>query len=142
MRQTTNIYAQDENFWKLYLQGRPQVPDSFFDRIFQYHADHGGRFDTVHDAGAGAAVHSARLAARFDNVIVTDKSLVNIRAAKAKLRGCKYAFEAVKLEETVKWAPKSVDMVLQQRCCTGLTSTKRPTLLLISYVQVSEMTTG
>ena len=106
-----NIYAQDDEFWETYIKGRPRVPESFFERIYSYHASKGGAFDTVHDAGAGAGVHSARLAKRFSHVILSDASSENIEAAKRRLHGNDtFSFQVAKLEDGADIAPASIDV--------------------------------
>ena len=105
------LYSGSDKFWEAYRKGRPQVPDSFFERIYNYHAQHSSGFSTVHDAGAGAGINSDRLAERFDNVLVTDISASNIETAKSHLHGSKYTFRAVKLEDTIDLPAASVDMV-------------------------------
>lgn len=109
--ESETIYSGDKDYWESYRKGRPYFPDSFFERIFKYHAENGGKFDLVHDAGAGGGVHSARLAERFNKVLVTDDSPSNIATAKLHLLGPKYEFRAAKLEDTVDLEPGSVDMV-------------------------------
>lgn len=111
MTESKHVYAKDTTFWTNYLKGRPQVPDSFFERIFAYHTEHGGRFETVHDAGAGGGIHSASLARRFKRVIVTDVSEQNIDVARSLLEGSSYEFHAAKLEDTTFLPAASVDMV-------------------------------
>lgn len=72
-QRSTNAYAlNDESFWEDYLKGRPDVPSSFFERLFDYHASHGGEFGTVNDVGAGPGTFSKVLADRFDHVILTE----------------------------------------------------------------------
>lgn len=106
------IYDQDQAFWNNYIKARPQIPDSFFERIFAYHADHGGEFGVVHDAGAGVGVHSRRLAHRFGQVIVTDPSEQNIQIAQDQLpANGQYQFHREKLEQTIDFPSNSVDMV-------------------------------
>ena len=106
-----NEYAQDEQFWETYIKGRPRVPESFFERIYSYHASKGGAFDTVHDAGAGAGVHSGRLAKRFSHVIISDASSENIEAARRRLHDNKtFSFQVAKLEDGANVAPASVDI--------------------------------
>jgi trans-aconitate 3-methyltransferase len=111
----SNPYDRNEAFWNRYLKGRPKVPDGFFDMVFSYHAEHGGRFGVVHETGAGGGVHSARLAKRFERVLVSDPSEENLRIAKARLGadGGKYSFRLAKLEEIGDAWPGSgsVDLV-------------------------------
>ena len=54
-----------ESFWEGYLSGRPQVPETLFDRIFKYHADNGGKFGVLNDIGASIGNYSARLAKKI-----------------------------------------------------------------------------
>ena len=108
----TGIYTLSGDFWEGYRKGRPQVPDSFFERIYTYHASHGGQFGTVHDAGGGPGVHSARLANRFEKVILTDVAESNISLAQTQLQGPGFEFHAAKLEDTINLLPAgSVDLV-------------------------------
>lgn len=105
-------YDQNEAFWENYVKARPQIPDSFFERIFSYHAEHGGKFGVVHDAGAGVGIHSKRLAKRFDKVIVTDSSEENIQIAHKQLpEDGKFQLKTIKLEDTIQFPSDSVDMV-------------------------------
>ena len=110
---TPGLYDRDQAFWENYLKTRPNIPESFFRRIFDYHASHGGEFGTVHDAGAGAGVCSSRLATRFHKVIVTDISEGNIRIAKERLSADnqQYDFRVSKLEDTIELPKASVDLV-------------------------------
>jgi SAM-dependent methyltransferase len=105
------MFDKADDFWDTYRKGRPQVPDSFFERIYHYHAQNGNDFGTVHDAGAGGGVHSTRLAERFEKVIVTDVSDLNIKAAESHLNGPNYEFKTARLEDTIDFSPASVDMV-------------------------------
>ena len=104
------VFSGDDEFWAKYQKGRPQIPDSFFERIFDYHSRHGGHFDTAHDAGSGGGVHSARLANRFEKVLLTDVSSANIEVAKSQLHGS-YDFKVAKLEDTIELPAASVDLV-------------------------------
>ena len=51
---TQNLYSGESNCWAEYQKGRPEVPESFYERIFNYHAEHGGQFGIAHDTGAVA----------------------------------------------------------------------------------------
>lgn len=81
-----NPYDQNTSFWARYILGRPKVPDAFFERIFAYHESHSGSFNVVHDAGAGPAIHSARLAKRFAHVLVSDPVIMHIGEATKRLK--------------------------------------------------------
>ncbi|KAK2594643.1 hypothetical protein QQS21_007619 [Conoideocrella luteorostrata] len=105
------IFAQDKEFWTNYFKGRPQVPDSFFDRIFAYHASHGGVFGTVHDVGAGNGIHSQKLRNRFGHVIVSDIIDKNVELARDGLGTDGYSYRTAKLEEAEDLGVGSVDMV-------------------------------
>lgn len=95
------------------MKGRPNFPSSFFDRIFEYHSEHNGSFDRVHDAGAGGGVHSAQLATRFSHVVVSDAGGENVETAKSKLGtgSDKFSFRVAKVEDADDLAPASVDMI-------------------------------
>ena len=111
MEDTEKAYAKDEAFWNSYLKGRPQMPDQLFKRICQYHAEHGGHFDVVHDVGAGIGVHSARLAKHFDHVIVSDIVPENMEMAKERLGQDKYSYKVMNVEDANALEEGSVDMV-------------------------------
>lgn len=105
------IFDLDEDFWDNYLKGRPQPPDSFFDRIFSYHQAQGGKFGTVHDVGAGNGPYARRLRAKFDHVIVSDISARNIEFARARLGSDGFSYRVAKVEDADDVANASVDMV-------------------------------
>lgn len=121
--EVTDIFSRTSDFWTSYLKGRPWLPDSLFQRIFDYHTKHGGEFQTVHEAGAAAAIHSLRIGAPFTKVIVTDPSEDNMTAARARMsaagaRKGKFEFHVTTLEDSgALLAPASVDMVF---CATML----------------------
>lgn len=59
--------------WSEYLAFRPIYPHSFFERIYDYHAQNSSAaWDNAHDIGAGCGVVTATLAGRFNNVTVSD----------------------------------------------------------------------
>ena len=112
MATAANPYDQQPAFWKDYLEARPQVPDSFFKRILNYHTEHGGQFDVLHDAGAGPGVHTTRLSKHFERVIVSDAAENNISIAETHLgteNNC--FFRIAKLEDTDDLEPSCVDML-------------------------------
>ncbi|KAH8156518.1 hypothetical protein CIB48_g11728 [Xylaria polymorpha] len=59
--------------WSEYILYRPIYPESFFRRIYDYHAQKPGiSWSTAHDVGAGPGIVSSTLANRFDRVVVSD----------------------------------------------------------------------
>ena len=106
------LYDKDYDFWDNYIEGRPQAPDSFFERIFNYHYQHSNSSALAHDAGAGAAVHSYNLAEKFDKVIVSDISASNIGVAQARTGGDPYfSFRVGRLQDTAEdIAAGSIDL--------------------------------
>ena len=111
MADTDKSYARDEAFWKKYLKGRPQVPDSLFERVCNYHAGHGGLFNVVHDVGAGVGVHSERLAKHFGHVIISDVAPGNVELAKGRLGTGKYSYKVMSVDDADVIEESSVDMV-------------------------------
>ncbi|PKX92303.1 methyltransferase tpcM [Aspergillus novofumigatus IBT 16806] len=112
MEVNDKFFAQDDIFWENYLKGRPRVPDSFFDRIFDYHKAKGGHFGTVHDVGAGNGPYALRLRSRFDHVIVSDIVANNIELARRRLQGEEgFSFRTSRLQDADDIAAGSVDMV-------------------------------
>ena len=111
MQETNDTYARDEAFWNKYIKGRPSIPDSFFERVYKYHTEHGGKFSVVHDMGAGVGVQSSRLANRFDHVVVSDIVPANVELAKSRLGTEKYSYRAAKIEDAEDLDEASVDMV-------------------------------
>jgi SAM-dependent methyltransferase len=105
------IFAQDKKFWNNYLKGRPQAPDSFFSRIFSYHASQNGRFGTVHDAGAGNGPYSSKLRSKFAHVIVSDIVRKNVELAQDRLGTDGFSYRTAKIEDAHDIPPGSVDMV-------------------------------
>ncbi|KAK2604256.1 hypothetical protein N8I77_007200 [Diaporthe amygdali] len=106
------VFAQDDDFWNNYLKGRPQVPENFFTRIFDYHRAHGGRFGAAHDVGAGNGPYAKTLRSRFNRVIVSDIVAQNIELARQRLRGADgFIFRTAKLQDAEDIEPGSVDMV-------------------------------
>jgi SAM-dependent methyltransferase len=105
------IFAHDEAFWNNYLKGRPKPPQSFFDRIYYYHEQHGGKFGTAHDVGAGNGPYSAQLRSRFDHVIVSDIVAENVRFAESRLGTDGFSYRAAKVEEADDIPEGSVDLV-------------------------------
>ena len=105
------IFARDEAFWNNYLKGRPKPPQSLFDRIYTYHEQHGGKFGTAHDVGAGNGPYSAQLRSRFDHVIVSDIVAENVQFAESRLGTEGFSYRAAKVEEADDIAVGSVDLV-------------------------------
>jgi SAM-dependent methyltransferase len=105
------IFAQDASFWNNYLKGRPQAPQSFFERIYTYHGSHGGKFGTAHDVGAGNGPYSAELRSRFQHVIVSDIVGENVKLAQARLGSDGFSFRTAKVEDADDVEPGSVDLV-------------------------------
>lgn len=105
-------YKGDSDYWKAYRDGRPKVPDSYFERILEYHAQHGGEFNVWHDMGAGSAVHTRRLAPKFKTTIISDSGASNVEAARSYLgENDAYKFRVAKGEEAADLDPSSVDLV-------------------------------
>nr|UYO77210.1 S-adenosyl-L-methionine-dependent methyltransferase [Trichoderma crystalligenum] len=111
MNLDSNIFAQDDKFWANYLKGRPQAPESLFERIFNYHASHGGIFGTVHDVGAGNGPYSQKLRSRFNHVIVSDIVAKNVELAQYRLGTDGFSYRTAKVEEAEDLPTGSVDLV-------------------------------
>ncbi|KAK4494625.1 hypothetical protein PRZ48_013981 [Zasmidium cellare] len=115
---STRLFDKDGAFWANYLSGRPQPPDAFYERIFSYHASHGGDFGTAHDVGARAGVHTAQIAKRFQHVLVSDIEEQNVQAAQRRhgsLPG-EPVFHTAKLEDASWIEQESVDLVFAASC--------------------------
>ncbi|TVY84602.1 Methyltransferase ptaH [Lachnellula suecica] len=105
------IFAQDKKFWNNYLKGRPQAPDTLFDRIFSYHAATSGVFGTVHDVGAGNGPYAQKLRSKFAHVIVSDIVAKNVELAQDRLGTGGFSYRAARVEEAEDIPEGSVDMV-------------------------------
>ncbi|KAG0650225.1 Methyltransferase [Hyphodiscus hymeniophilus] len=105
------IFARDKAFWDNYLKGRPQAPESFFDRIFTYHQEHNGAFGTVHDVGAGNGPYAQKLRFRFQNVVVSDIVAENVQLAEERLGNDGFKYRAAKVEDADDIPAGSIDMV-------------------------------
>ncbi len=81
-----SVYTlQSTSFWETYAKGRPRVPESFWLRVFDYHASYGGQLNVVNDLGSGVGVHSPALGSRFEHVILTDPGPENLEIAREHL---------------------------------------------------------
>nr|UIK22905.1 methyltransferase protein [Trichoderma rhododendri] len=107
----SKIFDQDDKFWANYLKGRPQAPEALFDRIFNYHASHGGAFGTVHDVGAGNGPYSRKLRSRFNHVIVSDIVATNVELARERLGTDGFSYRTAKAEEADDLPAGTVDLV-------------------------------
>lgn len=105
------IFARDKSFWNNYLKGRPQAPQSFFDRIYRYHQEHGGKFGTAHDIGAGNGPYSEQLRSRFQHVIVSDIVPDNVQLAQDRLGTNGFSYRTAKVEEADDISTGSIDLV-------------------------------
>lgn len=103
--------GKDAKFWKQYTHARPLVPDSFFEAIFKYHAEHNGGWDLLHEPGAGAGIHTSRLAWRFKRAVISDFSQQNIDIASEQNQLQQCEFRALNIEDPL---PEDgvVDMVV------------------------------
>lgn len=117
-RELDYTYDRDNTFWTKYERGRPVVPESFFEKIFDHHRRKGGRFETVHDAAAGPAIHTARIAKPFSKVLVSDVSEQNVAASKLRLQNLDkdVAFRVERLENAAWIEAESVDLVFAGTC--------------------------
>ncbi|KAI1186903.1 S-adenosyl-L-methionine-dependent methyltransferase [Nemania serpens] len=71
--------------WTEYELYRPAYPESFFERIYEYHAQNpGATWSTAHDVGAGHGIVSLHLAKKFDQVVVSDPSGENNEIARQR----------------------------------------------------------
>ena len=92
------------------------MPESFWTRIFDYHAKYSGTFDIVNDLGCGSGIHSPALASRFSKVILTDPGQTSLDLAKRALSSLvndhdsKFSYNKATAEDT-RLSPNSVDMV-------------------------------
>ena len=106
-----DVFARGKAFWNNYLKGRPSAPDVFFQRIFRYHEEHGGKFDTVHDVGAGNGPYAAILRSKFRHVIVSDIAPDNVVLAQERLGTNGFSYRTARVEDANDIANSSVDMV-------------------------------
>ncbi|KAF1349188.1 hypothetical protein BDV97DRAFT_370383 [Delphinella strobiligena] len=105
------IFKVDEKFWNNYLKGRPQPPDTFFDRVFNYHKAKHGAFDIAHDVGAGNGPYANRLKAKFNHVMISDIAVSNVELAKTRLGMEGFSYRTAKVEEVDDIPAGSVDLV-------------------------------
>ena len=73
-----NIFDRQSEFWKKFQAGRADIPASFYQRFYDYHAGKGGLFDTVYDVGAAFGGNSLELSKKFSHVIVGDPALKSL----------------------------------------------------------------
>lgn len=106
-----DVFAKDKAFWNNYLKGRPAAPAVFFERIFQYHQQRGGKFGTVHDVGAGNGPYASILRSKFAHVIISDIASDNVAFAKDRLGEHGYTYRNARVEDGDDIPDGSVDMV-------------------------------
>lgn len=112
LEDNNNHYAKDAEYWNKYIKGRPQIPDSLFERVARYHASRGGHFGRVHDVGGGVGVYSNQLAKYFEHVILSDVVESNLDIAKDRLgTEGKFSFKTMSVDEVDALPEGSVDMV-------------------------------
>ena len=116
METNAKYFARGDKFWENYNKGRPQVPEAFFERIFDYHTAKGGTFGTVHDVGAGNGPYAPRLRQKFQHVILSDVVPENTELARDRLTitgvgTSGFTFRAAKLEDADDLPISSIDMV-------------------------------
>ena len=111
-----DIYDKKEEFWEKYRAGRPKIPSGFFKRFYDYHASHGGSFETVEDVGAGFGDFSLELSRRFAHVIVSDPAPRSLDVARELMgsavrdHASKFSFRQEKIEDS-ELPKSSVDAI-------------------------------
>ncbi|KAI1203611.1 S-adenosyl-L-methionine-dependent methyltransferase [Nemania serpens] len=110
--------------WTEYALYRPAYPESFFKRIYGYHARKpGASWSTAHDVGAGYGIVSISLAKKFGQVFVSDPNGMNNEISRQLLTdkfgtteaGSKFVF----LQETAESSSleaKTVDLITACEC--------------------------
>ena len=106
-----DVFARGKAFWNNYLKGRPSAPDVFFERLFRYHEEHGGRFDIIHDVGAGNGPYAAILRSKFRQVIISDVAPDNVALARERLGTNGFSYRTAPVEDADDIPKGSVDMV-------------------------------
>ena len=100
--------------WDAYCKFRPTYPGSLYSRIYEYHEQRCGQWNTVHDAGSGAGIAAEALAKRFKNVVVSDPNEEYLDVAKLRLEqldaGDKFVFHQSLAEDQSWLAADSLDM--------------------------------
>ncbi|KAJ6785995.1 hypothetical protein PWT90_08901 [Aphanocladium album] len=102
----------EKDAWADYKKHRPEYPESVFEMLFDYHKKHGGKFDAVHDIGAGGGILSEKLSRFFTHVYVSDPGESNLALAQSVLRpASRFSFRRARGEDA--WLPPaSVDLVV------------------------------
>lgn len=127
-------------FWDTYLKGRPRVPESFWQRLWNYHKTHGNaNFEHIHDLGSGPGIHGHKLAERFKHVTLTDPNSSLIETAKTRLsRGAnanKFSYRIKSGDEIDSDNNGAFDMVIvlnalhwmdDKKCLPAIASTLKP----------------
>lgn len=106
-----NVFAGGKAFWNNYLKGRPSAPNTFFDRLFRYHEENKGAFETIHDAGAGNGPYAGILRSKFNHVIISDIVSENVVLAKERNGTDGFSYRTAPVENSDGIADGSVDMV-------------------------------
>ena len=110
-------YSSTSFDWTAYARFRPAYPASLFDTIYEHHTSHGGRFESVHDAGCGGGIAASFLVAKFEHLFLSDPSAKAIASAKSNLEnascssGSRVSFRQSPAEDISWLEPGSMDMV-------------------------------
>ena len=118
----SNTYKDhNDQWWEDYYKLRPRVPDSYLNRIYSYHRDHGGQFNLVHDVGAGGGQMALLLSREFAQVAVTEPEPTTFATAQRALElrsdlnekdaVSPFLFYNATAEDDSIHAPSSVDLV-------------------------------
>jgi SAM-dependent methyltransferase len=87
LSQTTPDIQHPNWDWANYIKFRPVYPDSLFEAIYAHHAaaSPDNKFTTAHDVGAGPGNVSARLADRFEHVVLSEPNREFLSVARERL---------------------------------------------------------
>ncbi|KAJ7240492.1 S-adenosyl-L-methionine-dependent methyltransferase [Mycena rebaudengoi] len=96
-----SVGTQDA-YWETCLAARPDyVQSEFFERVFQYHREHGnGSLDRVHDAACGPGNVAAVLKQHFKTVISSNPNGGHVEVARQRLASVKGDAETAFLQAT------------------------------------------
>ncbi|KAJ7240564.1 S-adenosyl-L-methionine-dependent methyltransferase [Mycena rebaudengoi] len=83
--------GKQDAYWETYLAARPDyVQSEFFERVFQYHREHGnGSLERAHDVACGPGNVAAVLKQHFRTVIASDANGDHVEVARQRVASAK-----------------------------------------------------
>ena len=115
------LQPNDNAYWDRYLATRPNYSLPFFEKMYAYHATHGGTFGSALDVGTGCGQAVPKLAERFAHVVASDNNQEHICEARRRLARLseegRVSFAVCEGEQlAARYPAASVDFIAAAEC--------------------------